>query len=151
MELTTIEPKNATGSKRTPDARSTLRVEDLTPRRIGFHKWFEALDRCAYLGEGWASSSAPAPGQAALNSARSYLNTLDALGWAPSRVAPSVMGGIGVTHQHATKKVYVEFYNEGGVHALLSDRAAGMDTFPVDPAVAAYFRFIGKAREYLNG
>jgi hypothetical protein len=49
------------------------------------------------------------------------------------------------------RKVYIEFYNDGRVHALFSDRTSGMRTVPVGADIGSYYRFIGKAREYLNG
>jgi hypothetical protein len=116
-----------------------------------FDKWFARLQEIAHLTDGWDSYDAPRPGPDAIAAAHLYLTTLKQLDWEPTRVAPSAMGGVGVTHRQGSPKVYVEFYNNGTVHALFSDRTPKMETRPVEANVAAYYRFIRKAREYLNG
>ena len=61
------------------------------------------------------------------------------------------MGGVGITHRSGVRKVYVEFYNDGRVYALYSDRTlAGIRTLAVDASLASYHGFIAKAREYLH-
>jgi hypothetical protein len=119
--------------------------------RSGFRKWFAKLESLTRLKEGWDSYSAPAPRQESIDAAGSYLSVLELLGWEPTRVEASVMGGVGVTHRQGDRKVYIEFYNDGRVHALLSDRTPKMETCPVGSDVASYYRFVTKAREYLNG
>ena len=125
----------------------------VTPlRRKGFGRWFDKLTKLSRLSDGWDSYAAPAPGGRAIAAAELYLCALELLGWEPARVEPSAMGGIGVTHKRGVRKAYVEFYNDGRVHALFSDRTpAGMQTLPLVAELASYHRFIGKAREYLNG
>ena len=36
---------------------------------------------------------------------------------------PSVIGGVGITWRREVREAYVEFYNDGTIHALLSDDA----------------------------
>ena len=121
-------------------------------RRKGFGRWFDKLKELTRLSDGWDSYAAPAPGSKAFSAAELYLSALELLGWEPARVEASAMGGIGITHKQGVRKVYVEFYNDGRVHALFSDRTpGGMQTLPVVAELASYHGFIGKAREYLNG
>jgi hypothetical protein len=119
-----------------------------------FAPWFAKLRKMAALQEGWDSYSAPKPSRDAVAAANLYLTTLDLLAWEPARVEPSAMGGVGITHRQDARKVYVEFSNNGTVHALFSDRAdrtPKMETTPVTPTVPSFYHFIRKAREYLNG
>jgi hypothetical protein len=118
-----------------------------------FQKWFTKLKGLAQLKDGWDSYKAPKPSQAALTTADLYLKALKMLAWEPARVEASVMGGVGITHRKDSRKVYVEFYNDGKVHALFSDRTnptPRMETAPVGSDISSYYRFIRKAREYLN-
>ncbi len=116
-----------------------------------FRKWFVKLQSLTRLRAGWDSYAAPPPSGEAIAAAHSYLSTLELLGWEPTRLEASVMGGVGVTHRQGPRKVYVEFYNDGKVHALFSERTPRMETFPVGSDVPSYYRLIRKAREYLNG
>jgi len=63
------------------------------------------------------------------------------------------MGGIGITHRRDRRKVYVEFYNDGKVHTIFSERSdpPQMNTEPVEATTLSFDRFISKARSYLNG
>jgi hypothetical protein len=115
-----------------------------------FEKWVTKLRSLRRLREGWDGYNAPAPGQHAINAAESYLATLELLRWEPTRLEASVMGGVGITHRFGTRKVYIEFYNDGRVHALCSDRTASMRTAPVGADVQSFYRFIRTAREHLN-
>jgi hypothetical protein len=119
-----------------------------------FQKWFSKLKRLGLLNDGWDSYKAPKPNWIAIINAELYLKTLESLAWEPTRVEPSVMGGVGITHRQGSRKVYVEFYNDGTVHALFSDRSGespNMETTPIEAGLSSFFRFIGKAREYLDG
>lgn len=126
-------------------------VAGSTTRRPSFQKWFAKLRSLSRLQDGWDSYTASAPKRQALATAESYLSTLELLAWEPTRVEASVMGGVGITHRAGTRKVYVEFYNDGTVHALFSDRTPNMRTVPVATDLPSWYRFIGRAREYLNG
>jgi len=118
-----------------------------------FASWFGKLRKIAGLKDGWDSYTAPKPAPAAIAAAGLYLSTLDLLAWEPARVEPSAMGGVGVTHRQGSRKVYIEFYNNGTVHALFSDRSdhgPKMETKPVVADVPSFYQFIRQAREYLN-
>lgn len=125
-------------------------VKDYPPK-AAYHKWFAKLGQLASLKDGWDSYEAPAPHRVAIDNARLYLSTLRLFLLEPTRVESSVMGGVGITHRVAKRKVYIEFYNNGGVHALFSDGTSRMQTTPVGAEIQSYYRFIGRAREHLNG
>jgi len=123
------------------------------PPRGKFEKWYAKLQGLSQLNQGWDSYKAPAPTPLALRTAESYLDILRLVRWEPARLDASVMGGVGITHRVGTRKVYVEFYNDGKVHALFSDRdrPRDMETTRIRTDVQSYYRFIAKARGYLNG
>src|SRR5262249_42925221 len=79
-----------------------VRIELLTnpnpsqPARGGFQKWLSQLDGLSQLRDGWDSYQAPAPTGNAVAAARLYLSTLQSVGWEPTRVEASVMGGVGI-------------------------------------------------------
>jgi hypothetical protein len=128
------------------------RVEQCPPG-VGdaWAEWFARLDGLAGLEDGWNSYSAPAPSRAAIERARAFLTEMRGQNTAPTRIAPSVMGGVGITCRQARRKVYVEFYNDGTAHALFSSGPAGMHTRPV-PADANDVRaFLAEVRNYLHG
>lgn len=63
------------------------------------------------------------------------------------------MGGIGITHRRGGRKVYVEFYNDGRGHALLSERGDPpcMTTRPVVLTAEGLDAFIRDARNFVDG
>src|SRR5437016_5492722 len=83
--------------------------------------WWNRLDLIASLQPGWNGYSATVPSPLAVANARSFLIQLRASHLIPTRVAASVVGGVGVTRRDGQRKVYVEFYNNGSAHALFSD------------------------------
>jgi hypothetical protein len=102
------------------------------------------------LKPGWNGYSAPPPDHKAIEAARRYLQIASEENLEPQRVEPSVMGGVGITHRKEAKKVYVEFYNDGTIHSLFSERAANMQTLPVNSDPEQLRRLLVKARGYLD-
>ena len=92
------------------------------------------------LKDGWNGYSAPAPSRAALVNARSFLTTLMSVTYEPSRVSPSAVGGVGISHKKNGRRVYVEFFNDGAVFALFSDRQSEPISKQVIPADQTYRR-----------
>lgn len=71
------------------------------------------LESCKNLLTGWDGYSASPPMTTALLLAKQFLMYSISNGLIPSRVSPSVIGGIGITYRKNSKKVYVEFNNNG--------------------------------------
>lgn len=118
---------------------------------VEWRRWSEKLEALPKLMDGWDSYDAPSPNATAIGTARIYLAAVEKAGFEPTRIEPSVMGGVGITHRQGNRKVYVEFYNDGKVHALFSDRTPAMRTRPVATDTESCKGFIEEAREYLNG
>ena len=106
--------------------------------------WAVKLDAFAELTKGWDGYKAEPPSAAVVNAAKRFLsNELS-----PTRVAPSVVGGIGITFKKNGRKAYLELTNAGPMSLLLSDGVSDPHTEPVsvdDPALPAKIReFLGE-------
>jgi hypothetical protein len=125
--------------------------KDATADLLG--EWSTKLTRLTGLAVGWNGYDAAPPSEIAIQATRNYLSALRAAQWTPDRLEPSAMGGVGVTHRRGERKVYVEFYNDGRVHALFSERGdpPRMTTQPLEPGSTAFAAFIRTARSYLDG
>ncbi|HUG94014.1 MAG TPA: hypothetical protein VML55_24500 [Planctomycetaceae bacterium] len=130
---------------------SSVPIADRQIKSDAFGQWLVRLEELRSLAQGWDSYSADPPSQDAIARTEQFLSVLQASGLQPTRIDASVMGGVGITHRKGRRKVYVEFYNDGRVHALFSDRTPNMFTTPVDATPESYAELIAKAREYLDG
>jgi hypothetical protein len=115
-----------------------------------WQKWFSKLDKFCDLELGWDGDNAHAPNQRACNSARSFLESLQQDSYEPERIAPSVVGGVGLTFRKHPHKVYVEFKNGGKVHALFSDGVFAPRVEEVTPDRVGYQVLIRRMRDYLH-
>jgi len=129
------------------DEEDTNFVADPGPQ---WDLWYGKLDACRTLQEGWNGYTAPAPGDAAIENARTFLDVMRQAGLGPTRLAPSAMGGVAVTQKAGNRKVLVEFYNDGRAFALFSLRGGDMRVAPVALGVDAFRHFLDEMREYLN-
>jgi hypothetical protein len=102
------------------------------------------------LADGWDSYRAPAPQSVAVSQAECFLNQLSQADILPSRLSPSVVGGIGVTFREGQRKSYVEFYNNGTVCVLFSDGESEPRTQQVESTQGGYASLLAEIREYLN-
>jgi hypothetical protein len=113
--------------------------------------WESRFSQMRQLREGWNGYAAPAPTEKAILAAKSFVDTLVQEKYEPRRVAPSAVGGVAVTHRQGSKKVYVEFYNDGRVLALFSDDVSEPLTKRVEPGYNSFKELIGEMRGYLDG
>jgi hypothetical protein len=61
------------------------------------------------------------------------------------------MGGVAITQRQGDRKGFVEFYNDGRVYALFSDRRGEMRVVPVQADSLSFRKLIVEMRDYLNG
>ncbi len=123
--------------------------------RLEFYEglWKELIEKlCSYsaLVDGWDGYSAPPPLRTAVETVHGFFCALRHSNFRPTKVSPSVVGGIGVTFRKGQRKSYVEFYNNGTLHALFSDGESDPRTCQVQPTPAGYGRLIMEIQEYLN-
>lgn len=132
----------------TPSSASIRVLVPVDPAEIG--KWFGKLDSLRFMRKGWDGYDAPPPTDRAIRLAQSFISRLLEEKYEPSRLAPSVIGGVGVTHRSERRKVYVEFFNDGKVYALFSDGISEPRTKSVEPGYRSFQGLIGEMREYLD-
>jgi hypothetical protein len=104
----------------------------------------------ANLTDGWDSYRAQGPNVIARQQAKAYLAELCEQNCRPARVKPSAVGGVGITHRKGTRKVYVEFNNQGSIHALYSDGVTKPQVMPVEATPIGFRELIRRIKEYLN-
>jgi hypothetical protein len=103
------------------------------------------------LETGWNRRGAAAPTFFAVKGALALVEMMVERGQEPTRVAPSAVGGVGVTRRAGDRMAYVEFYNSGGACALLSDEGSDEQTFRLRWGRDSLNQLVGKIEEYLNG
>ncbi|HEY2910958.1 MAG TPA: hypothetical protein VGI99_11970 [Gemmataceae bacterium] len=128
---------------------SNSQAADNSPTDPSGCEWGKKLDTMRALRRGWNGYDAEPPSALAIATATGYLDQLASEQFAPARVAPSVVGGVGVTCRNGDRRVYVEFYNDGRVHALFA-HGEDAETTPVDPTTAGFHNLLIRAREYLD-
>jgi len=122
-------------------------------RGAGNHlaKWIDQLDGLSRLPPGWNRQGAPAPSKEAIGAARRFIEAMINDGQAPTRVAASAVGGVGVTRQIGDRMAYVEFYNDGTACALLADNAGEERVVRVTPEPGTVRDLLDEVKAYLNG
>ena len=82
----------------------------------------DGTSRMASLAKGWDGYDADPPTPAAIGRAKAYIDALAGRAILPSRVAPSVVGGVGVTARRFGRRVYAELRNDGKIGMLMARR-----------------------------
>jgi hypothetical protein len=143
-----LEKKPATAPDEFGTPKQSTPDSSLAGSQVAFiaSTWEVKLDAMSVLKKGWNGYTADPPSPLAIEFARRFISNLESNGLPPTRVAPSVIGGVGVTRKVGNKRAYFEFYNDGTAHVMLAEGAEAQ-TFPLlnptDVLVAA--------RAYLNG
>lgn len=113
------------------------------------HQTDMLLRKMYSLQDGWNSYGAPRPSSLAIQNASRFIAAMRAARYFPTHVGPSAVGGVGVSRRVGTRKVYVEHYNNGSVHALFADDATEeLETCPVE--MGNIPSFIQRMRSYLE-
>jgi hypothetical protein len=112
--------------------------------------WFEKLESFRTLKDGWNGYTAAAPNAKSIENAQLFLQVMQLEATEPTRVAPSAMGGTAITRRAGNRKVFVEFYNDGRVYSLFSEKSSEMNVVPVDAESIAFRALVANMRDYLN-
>lgn len=112
--------------------------------------WIRELDKMRRIEHGWDGYGAPAPSDAAILNAEGFMSHLQKKNLNPSRVAPSVVGGVGITRKKGKRRVYVEFFNDGQVYALFSDNVTAPRSRRIAPDYDEYHRLIQEIQDYVD-
>lgn len=108
------------------------------------------LDDMHKVVDGWNGYSAPAPSAFAIDNARQFVNELYKVVPTAMRVAPSAVGGVGITLSKGEKAVYVEFYNDGSICRMLIDDGIDTDVQPVRPDAHNLELLASEATNYID-
>jgi hypothetical protein len=108
------------------------------------------IEGFAKMAPGWDGYSAPAPTAKAAANALRFVGVLRTCGFVPARVAPSVVGAIGLSFRANGRKVYFEFYNTGNAMVLYSDGVSNPIVLDVETTETAFLSAVVQAREYLD-
>ena len=128
-----------------------IEFRDVRAESSVLREWTSRLDQCGQLKVGWNGYDAAAPSAEAIAWAKSFLSSIMGDANTPSRIAPSTVGGIGITHKNRARRVYVEFFNDGDILALFSDNETEPISKRVKPGYGAFRELNSDIRNYLNG
>jgi hypothetical protein len=112
--------------------------------------WATKFSKLSRLREGWNGYTAPAPLEKAILTAKNFVDTLLKEDYEPKRLAPSAVGGVGVTQRKGNRSVYVEFYNDGRILALFSDDVHEPEIKRIAPGYKSFKELIAEMRDYLD-
>jgi hypothetical protein len=114
--------------------------------------WQQRLDQLNQLKQGWNGYDAPAPSHQAVTTAKEFLTQLVNVPGSiePSRVAPSSVGGVGITCKKRDRRVYIEFFNDGEVCVLFSDNTSEPQSERVEPVPSIFAGLIKRIEDYLD-
>ena len=113
-------------------------------------KWFDKLEAFTSQPKDWPPECGTFPSREVVGSARVFLEVLRQHARKPSRLSPSVVGGIGITFKCADRKVYVEFSNKGSVLALFSDGVTDPQVEKISPDENGYSGLIARIKTYFH-
>lgn len=128
---------------------STVPLLEPETQPRGPHDWTTNLDVMQTLQAGWNGYDAEPPSELALETARRFITVLESESLPPTRVAPSVVGGVGITRKVGERRVYVEFYNDGSVHSLFAEGEEA-ETVAVAPTPEGFRAIASRMRVYLD-
>jgi hypothetical protein len=117
---------------------------------LELNEWNKKLEKLRDLNDDWNGYATPAPSYASVVTAKAFLSAILAMDFEPSRLAPSVSGGIGITHKKDSRRVYVECFNDGVVCVLFSDGETAPVSRRVKPSSLAFKGLTREIREYLD-
>ena len=117
----------------------------------------QSLEVCVYelaktftLDDDWDGMGTEAPSPLAIKESIRILTGLDALGFLPSRVVPSVEGGIGLAflRGHERRQADIEIFNDGEMFAGTYSDKEGVKVWPVQ--VDGLGETVQKMREFFR-
>lgn len=115
--------------------------------RIKCTRWLNSLDEIQGNRD-W--SHVPQPSEDAFALSRKFITlAMDCDRW-PSRISPTMVGGIGVTFGKGARKAYVEFRNTGNIHSLLSNGDSDPIVSKVDPSNLGFRKLVQRISFHLT-
>jgi len=150
MYTTCIEQFIVSGDDHPPMTTMAAEFQVTFLASLDLNVWNNKLEKLRNLGDDWNGYASPAPSRTAVVTAKAFLSAVLAMDFKPSRIAPSVSGGIGITHRKGSRRVYVEFFNDGEVCVLSSDGESAPRSWSVKPSSLNFKGLTKEIREYLD-
>lgn len=117
--------------------------------------WVEAatdrLDEMTGLSVGWNGYAAPPPIDGSVALTKRIIRVFADEGIQPTRIAPSVVGGVGITFRQANRRAYVEIDNAGAVYLLLSDKESQPSTSRIENGKGHWRKLVRTIRAHIDG
>lgn len=110
----------------------------------------ERLSKLQSMVANWDSYGAEAPSDTALRHAGRFLDALYNKGHGANRIAPSAIGGVGITIRNNDRRAYIEYANDGKGHMLLTGGTVGDGNISVH-SISAPGYLIDEMAMYLAG
>lgn len=111
---------------------------------------YEKLKELSKLSTNWDSYGAEPPNDTALNWARETLKILSKIGFAPTRITPSVENGVGISFICGNKYADIECFNDGDIVAVISDGKGNPEVWEVEANNLEITSAIEKIRVFLQ-
>lgn len=114
---------------------------------VELERWKKQISGFETLEDDWDGGGAPSPSSVARMRATALVTIMIQEQCAPTRIAPSVVGGIGVTKRIGHRKAYIECLNDGRMHVLFADDST--EEMAVKSSGTRSFEMRSLAREVL--
>jgi len=110
---------------------SSLRQSTFLMMKARFAEARERLESTVALEPNWDTYGADPPNEKARELARSILASLEANSFPPTRLMPSVEGGIGISFVAQDNRADIEVYNTGEIAAAIYSNVKAPETWTV--------------------
>jgi hypothetical protein len=92
----------------------------------------QIIEDCGTLKEGWDGDHAEIPGWLAVKHAKEIVCRCWTISFKPTKILPSVEGGIAISFESTGKYADMECFNTGDILAVVSDRKNEPDVWKLD-------------------
>jgi hypothetical protein len=116
---------------------------------IRFGEARERLESISDLEANWDTYGAEPPNETARTLARRILSSLEVISFPPSRVMPSVEGGIGFAFVEEDNRANIEVYNTGEIAAVIYSVLKAPETWTVPDTERSLKTTIDRIRVHL--
>jgi len=128
---------------------SSLRGSAFLTMKTRFADAREKLESTAALEPNWDTYGAEPPNETARTLVRSIITSLEANSFPPTRVMPSVEGGIGLSFVEQSNRAQIEVYNTGEIAAAIYSTLKAPETWTVPDTERSLRTTIDRIRVHL--
>jgi hypothetical protein len=128
---------------------SSLRGSAFLTMKAHFAEARERLESTTNLEPNWDTYNAEPPNETARTLARRILDSLEVISFPPTRVMPSVEGGIGLAFVEQDNRADIEVYNTGEIAAAIYSALQAPETWTVPDTERSLKTMIDRIRVHL--